>query len=277
MMKNFDRRVVPDAGLEDLMLTDDVMLVMKDIVNFEKARAVLFGQWGFGKRMGNDQGASAIFYGPSGTGKSLAAQALGYEIGKPLRIVNCAELISKWVGDSAKNIDALFDEGKGQEAILVFDEAEGLFSHRTQTSTSTDRYANIDVGLLLYHIERYPGVVVLTTNTVDNIDSAFFRRIKFVVKFELPQAPLREKLWKHLIPSESPLASDVDFAVLGKRYELTGGNIKSAIFRAASRCALRTEPEKCKIFMADLEKAAAEEVKKGNENSSDAVTKGMFL
>lgn len=234
-MKNFDRRFVPDSGLDELVLSKEIHETLLDIVQFEKARSVLFGQWGFGKKLGNNQGSSAIFHGLPGTGKTQAAQAIGYEIGKALKIVNCAEVISKWVGESAKNIDLIFEEAKGQDAILVFDEAEGLFGARTSSSTSTDKYSNMDTGLLLYHMDRYPGVVILTTNVIDHIDPAFFRRIKFVVKFEMPSISEREMLWKNLIPKECPLGDDINFKTLGQRFELAGGSIKSSIFRAASR------------------------------------------
>eukprot|EP00178_Gracilaria_changii_P026024 TRINITY_DN79959_c0_g1_i1.p1 TRINITY_DN79959_c0_g1~~TRINITY_DN79959_c0_g1_i1.p1 ORF type:complete len:141 (-),score=21.61 TRINITY_DN79959_c0_g1_i1:10-408(-) len=132
----------------------------------------------------------------------------------------------------------------------------------------------MDTGLLLYHMERYPGVVILTTNVVDNIDPAFFRRIKFVVKFEMPTPNDREKLWKSLIPTECPLAPDVNFKTLGQRFELTGGSIKSAIFRAASRAAIR-ESDRI-IRMADLEKSGKEEEsKKGGSNTDNS--KSMFV
>ena len=143
------------------------------------------------------------------------AEAIGYEVGKALKVVNCGELLSKWVGESTKNIDAIFQEAQHQDAILVFDEAEGLFGQRTSQSyvtcgeksphtslycvkyrTSTDRYANIDVGVLLYHIERFPGIVVLTTNLIENLDMAFFRRLRFILHLEIPRQSLRVELWK---------------------------------------------------------------------------------
>jgi len=181
-------------------------------------------------------------------------------------VVNCGELLSKWVGESTKNIDAIFEEARHSDAILVFDEAEGLFGTRTAMSTSTDRYANVDVGVLLYHIERFPGIIILTTNLIDNIDKAFFRRLRFVLHFDIPSFKLRAKLWKLLIPEETPLADNVNFEQLA-HHEMSGGNVKSAVFRAASRAALRPEEDR-KLTMKDLEEAAEEEMGKTSTRTS---------
>jgi len=184
-------------------------------------------------------------------------------MGKPLKVINSAELLSKWVGDTPKNIDAVFEEGKNFDAVLVFDEAEGLFGARsTSSESSTDRYANVDVGLLLYHMERYPGVVVLSTNQVAAIDSAFFRRIKFVIEIPLPDAPERVRLWRQLIPKEAPIDKDVDFKKLGSLYEFSGGHIQSCIIRAAARAALHADMEQRKLTMELLQNAAKEEQEK---------------
>lgn len=263
-MKDFHRRVVPVGGLDEVVVEEKLMKQLREIVQFEKARSVLFGQWGFGKRM--TEGLTVLFHGAPGTGKTLAAEAIGYEVGKPLKVINCGELLSKWVGESTKNIDAIFEEARGTDAILVFDEAEGLFGTRTDMSTSTDRYANVDVGVLLYHIERFPGIVILTTNLIDNIDKAFFRRLKFVLLFEIPPRALRVKLWKLILPPEAPLGKDINFEHLAD-FEMSGGNVQSAVFRAASRAALREEDKRI-INHADLESAIDEELSKNSGRNS---------
>jgi SpoVK/Ycf46/Vps4 family AAA+-type ATPase len=263
-MKDFHRRVLPTSGLDKVVVEEKLMKTLREIVQFEKARSVLFGQWGFG--VSEQQGITVLLHGAPGTGKSLAAQALGYEVGRPLKVVNCGELLSKWVGESTKNIDAIFEESRNSDAILVFDEAEGLFGSRTTMSTSTDRYANVDVGVLLYHIERFPGIIILTTNLIENIDKAFFRRLRFVLHFETPPTRLRARLWKILIPQETPLSDDIDYEALS-RQEMTGGNIKSCIFRAACRAALRTKEER-RVTQQDLMEAAEEEVGKESTRTS---------
>jgi len=237
---------------------------LSEIVNYEKARSVLFGQWGFGKKM-ETQGIACLFHGQPGTGKTLAAEAIGFDLGKPLKLVNCAQLLSKWVGDTPKNIDALFQEAKSTDAVLVFDDAEGLFGVRSGSADSAcARYANVDVSLLLYHIEKFSGVVILSTNLVKNIDPAFFRRMRFVLEFPIPSFSLRQQLWSHLLPKEMPRTKDIDFDKLAHDFTFAGGNIKSAILRAATRAALR--PEKTRLVtMADLVQAAEEEMKKTGE------------
>jgi len=234
---------------------------LKEVVVFEKARQVLMGQWGFDKVIAHDQGNTVLFWGPPGTGKTIAAEAIALSTGKPLKIVNIGELLSKWVGDTPKNINSIFEEAAAFDAVLVFDEADTVFGSRTSVSSSSDKYANVDVSLLLYHMEHFRGVVILCTNMVNSIDPAFFRRIKFVVEFTVPDANDRAALWKKLIPTECPITPGLTFSGLAQKYEFAGGNIKSSIVRAAARAALREESKR-KITQEDLEQAAVEELEK---------------
>lgn len=260
-MVDFHRRVLPSAGIENVVLPEEKSATLKRIVMFEKAKDVLFGQWGFDKTMSHDRGTTILFYGPPGTGKTMAAEAIAFSMGKPLKVVNSAELVDKYVGETGKHIDAVFEEAQLYDAVLVFDEAEGLFGQRTGTRNSTDRYANTDVGLLLYHMERFPGVVVLCTNQINVIDQAFFRRIKFVMEFVVPGPEERAKLWQQLIPKECPVSPDVNFKQIAEKYEFTGGHIKSAVVRAATRAAL-VESDDRAITMSDLLNSCQEEKKK---------------
>lgn len=251
-MVDFDRRVIPNKGLDGIIASKEILEKLQEIVNFEKARQVLFGEWGFSEGMFEDQGTSCLFYGPPGTGKTLAAKAIGFETGKPLKIVNCAQLVSKWVGETGKNIETVFKEARTMDAILVFDEAEGLFGARSSSQeSSTDRYANLDTGLLLYHMERFPGIVILTSNMFGNIDPAFFRRLRFVLEFTEPDASIREKLWRAHVPSEAPLSKDVDFSYLAQKFSFSGGHIKNCCFKAAAKAALRFDSERV-ISLKDL-------------------------
>jgi SpoVK/Ycf46/Vps4 family AAA+-type ATPase len=269
-MVDFDRRIVPTRGLEDVVLEDNICEQLQEIVNFGKAQSILFGQWGFHRQHGTSKGIAALFYGPPGTGKTMAAEAIGYDLGKPLKVVNCAQLLSKWVGESQKNIDAIFENAKAVDAVLVFDEAEGLFGARSSDGgDGSSRHDTMNVGVLLHHIETFPGVVVVITNLRERVDSAFFRRFKFALEFRVPNETLRARLWRLLIPEEAPLAEDVNMEELARRFPLTGGAIKSAVFRAASRIALRVNVEERVIRMADLLRAGEEELEKEQVRISD--------
>ncbi|KAJ5071028.1 atpase [Anaeramoeba ignava] len=260
-MVDFHRRVVPQRGMDAVVLPKETQDILFEIINAEKARQVLHN-WGFDSQCGFQRGTTVLFTGLPGTGKTLAAEAIGFETGKPLKIVNAAEVLSKFVGDTSKNIDSLFHQAAVHDSLLVFDEAEGLFGKRHLDQTnSVDRYANVDVGLLLYHMEQYNGIVILCTNKIDLIDPAFFRRMKYVVDFSLPSPSLREKLWKILIPNAAPCDSDIQFSLLARDFAFAGGNIKNAIFRAASKVALRDEGDRS-IHMDDLIKAARDEQRK---------------
>eukprot|EP01012_Entosiphon_sulcatum_P036076 TRINITY_DN4590_c0_g2_i1.p1 TRINITY_DN4590_c0_g2~~TRINITY_DN4590_c0_g2_i1.p1 ORF type:complete len:1023 (-),score=187.66 TRINITY_DN4590_c0_g2_i1:6-3074(-) len=256
--KSFYHKATPLAGFDQLRLPQATRRLLEDIVNAEKARNVLCGSWGFESEFAN-QGVSALFYGPPGTGKSQAALAVGFEVGQPLKVVNAAQLVSKYIGETSKNIEAVFDDARANNAVLLFDEAEGLFGSRHVGSGSTSRYANVDVGVLLYLMERFPGVVILIANRISDIDAAFFRRLKFQVEFDLPDFNLRQELWRALIPVRAPLADNVDFTRLAK-LPLSGGAIRTAIIRASTRAAVRDSSE---ITMQDLLSAAHEEDEKG--------------
>ena len=267
---------------------------------------MLFGQWGFQQQHGKAQGIAALFHGVPGTGKTLAAEAVGFDIGRPLMVVNCAQLIDKYVGESAKNIEKVFEEAKAQvtgchchrlhhhlrlhhhrlhltastspppppplqEAVLVFDESEGLFASRSNDGGSTSRHDSMNVGVLLHHMETFSGIVVAITNRFVQIDTAFHRRFKFILEFPMPDAATRAKLWRQLIPKEAPLAADVDLAALGDGYELSGGSIKSAVFRAAVDAALHPEPEQRKLTMEALCASAREEVEKDGSARPEAM------
>jgi len=257
-----------------VVLPADIKERLKQIVNYSKAQSVLFGQWGFQQQHGRAQGISALFHGNPGTGKTMAAEAIGFDVGRPLMIVNCAQLMDKYVGESAKNIEKVFAEAKAQDAVLVFDEAEGLFATRTNEGGSTSRHDSMNVGILLHHMEEFSGIVVAITNRYVQIDSAFHRRFKFIMEFPIPDAATRTKLWRMLIPKEAPLGDGVDFNELGNRFELTGGHIKSAVFRAAVEASLQPEPEKRTITMERLLLAGQEEVDKDSDGKRPA---GMYM
>ncbi len=257
-MTSFSDRVVPQEGLSAMVLPSQVRESLTDLVALERARRTLVSEWGFEKEAERGFGAGALFHGPSGTGKSLAAEAVAWELGRPLKRVNVAQLVSKWVGEGAKNIHNLFAEAREHEAILVFDEADALFAARTPVGSATDRYANLDVAVLLSEMERFGGVVILTTNLPDHVDPAFRRRLRFVVEFPVPDAAGRADLWRKLLPARTPVRLPLDFEELGRDFALTGAQIRNAVIRAASRAALQEGDARC-VAQEDLRMAALEE------------------
>lgn len=278
--EDLDRQIVPTSGLESIVASDDVNKHLRDIVDHRKAQSVLFNQWGFEKVHRADAGVTALFHGPPGTGtfaysisrisvlpcfegKSMAAEAISFDLGCPLMVVNAAELVNKYVGQTGKNIVSAFKDARNSGAVLVFDEGEGLFASRNSgTSSSTSRHDNLNVGLLLQHVESFPGVCIVITNLADAIDEAFFRRFNHVVEFDKPGPRLRRRLWQMIIPAECPLAPDVSTERLADQFDLSGGEIKSALLRAASRAALRMDEDNRILKMADLEESCEEEVSK---------------
>eukprot|EP00435_Cladocopium_sp_Y103_P041037 s1602_g11.t1 len=272
-MRSFERRIVPRSGLEILVCGPQLRKKLQEVIDFEKSKTVLYGQWGFGGRTAfsggqPEIGSCVLFYGPPGTGKSLAAQAIGFEVGRALKVVNSANIVDKYVGETGKNIEKVFAEARSMEAILVFDEAEGLFGRRNaEAASSVDKHANLDSGLLLYWLEHYPGLCILTTNARDAIDSAFFRRFRFMVEFSPPDRATRAKLWEASLPKLAPRSDDVDFQSLASEFEkFSGGDIQNAVIRAASRAALRSDEGKRCICMADLREAARTERSKADES-----------
>jgi SpoVK/Ycf46/Vps4 family AAA+-type ATPase len=198
----------------------------------------------------------------------MAAEAISFDLGCPLMVVNTAELVNKYVGETGKNISSAFRDAKNNGSVLVFDEGEGLFGSRNMgtSSSSTSRHDNLNVGLLLQHIESFPGVCIVITNSAEAIDEAFFRRFNHVVSFDKPGPRLRLKLWQLMIPKQCPLSADVSTERLANQFELTGGEIKIALLRAASRSALRMKESERVLRMIDLEESCTEELSKQQGN-----------
>jgi SpoVK/Ycf46/Vps4 family AAA+-type ATPase len=274
-LEEFDQRIVPTCGLESLIVSDIVRETLASIVHYTQAQTVLFGSWGFGTVHRAKTGVTALFCGIPGTGKTMAAEAISFDLGKPLMVVNLSELVSKWVGETGQNIAAVFDSAKSKDVVLVFDEAEGLFGERSSsTSDGVSRHDNMNVGLLLQYMESFTGVCIVITNKENLIDDAFFRRFNYVVQFERPNTTMREKIWKTMIPNECPLRNDVDLPNLAQRYQFCGGDIKRALFHAAMKAALRNHESERMITQNDLESACHEVEKKCGIVSSLSISGG---
>ncbi|MEO0131584.1 MAG: ATP-binding protein [candidate division WOR-3 bacterium] len=189
-------------------------------------------KWGFDKTIKYGKGVVVLFYGPPGTGKTATAEAIACETKKKLGVVNYAQLLNYYVGESEKNLMKVFNEARDENCILLFDEADSLFACRLTESRSVDRMHNYMTNILMQELERFDGVVILTTNREYAFDEAFPRRILYKIKFDIPGPAERARIWRALIPPEAPLAPDVDFNLLAEKYALTGGEIKNAILKA---------------------------------------------
>jgi SpoVK/Ycf46/Vps4 family AAA+-type ATPase len=182
--------------------------------------------WGFDKTVVYGRGVSVLLYGSSGTGKTMAAQIMAAETGMELYRVDLSRLSSKYVGETEKNVSKLFEEAKNLNIILFFDEADSLFSKRTDITDSNDKFANAETAFILQQVEQYEGMCILATNLYKNFDSAFIRRISCVVKFSLPDEERRYLLWKSIIPEKAPVSPDLDLRFLAENFDMSGSEIK---------------------------------------------------
>ncbi|WP_037820536.1 AAA family ATPase [Streptomyces sp. NRRL B-3229] len=226
-------RVRARRGWDDLVLPADRLTQLGDICDQVRFRQRVLHDWGFGARLGHGTGLSVLFSGPPGTGKTMAAEVLAHELDVDLYKIDLSGVVSKYIGETEKNLARIFAEASTGNAILFFDEADALFGKRTEVTDAHDRYANIETSYLLQRIEEYEGVVVLATNLRQNIDDAFTRRIRFVVAFPFPDADERRRIWRTLLPPGAPLAPDVDLAVLARELPVTGANIRNIVLQAA--------------------------------------------
>jgi hypothetical protein len=215
----------------DLVLPPVIVRRLRELAGAIRSRATVFGEWGFGARSG--RGLMALFSGASGTGKTMSASVIARDLGLDLHRVDLASVVSKYIGETEKNLARVFDAARAANSILFFDEADALLGRRSEVKDAHDRYANIEVAFLLQRMEDHDGVVILASNLAKNIDQAFTRRMHYVVEFPRPDAPLRERLWRRIFPPAAPLAADVDFAFLARQFDLTGGDIKTTALDAA--------------------------------------------
>ena len=217
---------------DELVLPQPQHDQLRSIAAYLRHSERVLGDWGYADS-GARPGLKALFAGDSGTGKTLAAQVVAADLGLDVFRIDLATVVSKYIGETERNLDRIFNAAEGSNAILFFDEADALFGKRSEVKDAHDRYANIEVSYLLQRMETYCGAVLLATNYRRNVDDAFFRRLDFVVDFPFPEPADRVRLWKRLLPSAAPIAADVDVDTLGARFELSGGSIRNASVAAA--------------------------------------------
>lgn len=240
-LRRYGSRVEGSAGWDDLVLPEDTIGQLRDIARFARVRDRLFDELGFGRKHDYGRALSAMFSGPSGTGKTMCAGLVAREVGLELYRVDLSRVVSKYIGETEQRLGALFDEATQVGAALLFDEADSLFAKRTEIKSSHDRYANLEVNYLLQRLEDFDGLVVLTTNFATSIDDAFVRRLRFRVEFRFPGKKDRAALWQRMLPPELPLDEEdpLELDWLGEAFELSGGHIKNTMLRAGMMAADR--------------------------------------
>ena len=232
-LSTYADRVSRYLDWSDLVLGDELMARLRDVVTYYRRRSFVFDVWGFDSKLTRGRGLSVLFSGPPGTGKTMVAGIIAGELEMDLYKIDLSRVVSKYVGETEKNLGRIFDEAKESHSIILFDEADSLFAKRTEVKSSIDRYANLEVNYLLQRMESFDGISILTTNFEKSIDEAFKRRLNFRLHFPFPEQEARERLWRVMIPPEAPLSDDVDYEWLAERYEVAGGNIKNAVLRGA--------------------------------------------
>jgi AAA+ superfamily predicted ATPase len=218
---------------EEIVLPPDSLAQLKEICLQVKHRQVVYQEWGFDRKLSLGKGVAALFSGSSGTGKTMAAQVIANELQLDLYRIDLSRVVSKYIGETEKNLDRIFRAAETANTILFFDEADALFGKRSEVKDARDRYANIEIGYLLQKMEEYEGIVILATNLRQNLDDAFVRRIQMIVEFPFPDEEHRRYIWQRVFPKQAPIAEDVNFDILARQVRLVGGNIKNIALLAA--------------------------------------------
>jgi SpoVK/Ycf46/Vps4 family AAA+-type ATPase len=239
-LETLAQRIEPVATWEDLVLPPLQKQILHDISAHVKNRARVYGDWGFERKLSLGLGITVLFSGTSGTGKTMAAEVLANELGLDLYRIDLSSVVSKYIGETEKNLKRVFDAAEEGGSILLFDEADALFGKRSEVRDSHDRYANIEVSYLLQRMEAYRGLAILTTNMKGSLDPAFMRRIRFAVQFPFPDAAQRAEIWMHIFPKEAPRVG-LDMQKLA-RLNVTGGNIKNIALYSAFLAAEESVP-----------------------------------
>lgn len=269
--RSFDslaKRIEPRARWDDLVLPAGQMETLRHIVIHLRRRAVVNEQWGFAERYSRGLGLNALFAGGSGTGKTMAAEIIASELDLDLYQIDLASVVSKYIGESEKNLRRVFDAADESGAILLFDEADALFGKRSEVRDSHDRYANLEISYLLQRMEAYRGVAILTTNMQHALDQAFLRRIRFIVQFPFPDATSRTRIWQRVFPPATPLGN-IDFAQLGQ-LTVSGGVIRNI----ATHAAFLAADQQAAVDMTHLLAAARGEYAKMEKPLTAAETRG---
>jgi len=254
-------RLVRNHGWHDLVLSDNAVQQLREITQAIESRDCVYRRWKLIERTGRSAGLMIFFTGAPGTGKTMAASVVANVAGLALYRIDLASVVSKYIGETERNLERIFSAARRSSAVLLFDEADALLGKRSEIKDAHDRYANIEVAYLLQKMEEHDGVVILSSNLAKNLDPAFARRMHYLLEFARPNAMLRERLWRGMYPPSAPLAADLDFHFLAERFETTGGEIQAIALDAAFLAAAARMP----ISMAHLMRAMTRrQTKHGN-------------
>jgi SpoVK/Ycf46/Vps4 family AAA+-type ATPase len=236
------QKIEPAYRWPDIVLPDHVVAELHEVCHQVAHRGKVFDDWGFGQVFPHGKGVTALFCGSPGTGKSMAAEIIARELGVDLYRIDLSVVISKYIGETEKNLEEIFTAAPQANACLLFDEADALFGKRSAVHDAHDRYANQEVSYLLQRMERYDGLAILTTNRRDDLDEAFTRRLQFIVDFPIPSSDERLRIWRAHMPAGAPCDDTVDFGHLARHYPLAGGYIGNIALRAAHQAAAADAP-----------------------------------
>jgi AAA+ superfamily predicted ATPase len=251
-LKTVATRMEVSQTWDDVVLPDEVVESLVGMVDRVAFRNEVLGEWGFGRKIGKAYGLTILFSGQPGTGKSMVAGLIARELGLDLYVIDLSRIMSKWIGETEKNLARAFDAAEAGHVLLLFDEADTLLGKRTtEMRSANDRHANLETNFILARLEQFHGIAVFTTNIASAVDPAVMRRMSANIVFPFPDAEARAELWRRMIPAEAPVTGKLDFHKLAKGYELSGGFIKNVVLRAAYSAAREGQP----ISMQHLEKA----------------------
>lgn len=250
--------VPPAYTWEDVVLPESQKRLLREACDHIRYQHEVYYQWGFGKKVTYGRGLSILMAGSPGTGKTMCSQVIANQLNMELYKINLSQIVSKYIGETEKNLRAVFQEARRANCILFFDECDALFGKRSEVKDAHDRNANVEVAYLLQQIEEYDGVCLLATNLIGNIDEAFMRRMTYVVRFPFPDPPTREEIYRRMAPPAAPMDDDIDWTFLAETFELSGGYIKNIVLSAAFLAAGEGKP----ISMRHMLRAAVNELKK---------------
>jgi len=232
-LEGLGRKIVPRYGWDDIVLTPDGLAQLREICARARNQLVVLDQWGFGHKHARRAGLTVLFAGQPGTGKTMAAEIVAGALGLEIYRIDLSAVVSKYIGETEKNLERIFRAADQGDAVLLFDEADALFGKRSEVKDAHDRYANVEIAYLLQRLEEYSGVAILTTNLRGNLDEAFVRRLDFALEFSMPEEAERLQIWRLALPPEAPLAPEVDLPFLARQFKLAGGHIRNIALTAA--------------------------------------------